>query len=122
MGTVKAITADKKLSAVIDKAAKINSKIKNLEVQLNTIKESLKITPTGKYITNAGHSLTVSETTKFSDISPEKAKKALRDRRQGKFFIECIKVAITPLKRYLSDSEISELREEVGVSRRYTFK
>ena len=113
----------KELAKIIDAAANIDAEIKNLKIKLDGYREDLDsdLDP-GKYITTGGHSVTVSETTTYTEIDPTKAKKALKAKRQGKFFPDCVKIALTQLKRYLSDQELEELREVKGTSRRYSFK
>ncbi len=123
MGKVNTIrVSDPKLAATINKGAELDTEIKWMQEQLKGIKEDLSTQDPGKYITEAGRSVTISESPKFSDVTPEAAKKALREKRLGKNFMECIKVVITPLKRYLSDQEIGTLREVVDHVRKYSFK
>ncbi len=113
----------KVLSRLINEGAELDVEIKALTARIKEIKGDLtEKMDVGTYVTEEGHSVTISESPKFSDISPENAKKALREKRLGKNFMGCIKVAITPLKRYLSDQEIGTLREVLAYSRRYSFK
>jgi hypothetical protein len=113
---------DKKLASKINKATKIDKEIKELKTKLEAIKENMYDVAPGKYITDKGNTVTIAEAPKFSEISPEKVKKELRSKRLGKKFTECIKVVITPLKKYLSDQEIKDLREIESYTRRYSFK
>lgn len=106
----------------IERGAKVNAKIKVLTAELKGIKEDLSKLEPNKYLTDDGNAVTISEAPRFSDVSPELAKKALRGKRLGNNFMDCVKVAITPLKRYLSDQEIGTLRETVGYTRKYSFK
>lgn len=120
MKTIKVSDVD--MESKIHKGARLDKKIKLLQEQFKGIKEDLSKSKPGKYITEEGHSVTISETPKYTDIQPETAKKALREKRLGKNFMECIKVVIAPLKRYLSDQEIGTLREVDSYTRKYSFK
>lgn len=113
---------DKKLAEKIEEGAKLDAEIKLRQTKLKGIKEDLSTQKPGKYITEEGRLVTISEAPKYTDIPPETAKKALREKRLGKNFMECIKVVVTPLKRYLSDQEIGTLREVDSYTRKYSFK
>lgn len=113
---------ERKVANQINTAAELDAEIKLLQMKLASIKDELGGVDPGKYVTSDGHTVTISESPKFSEITPDAAKKALREKRQGKNFMECIKVAVTPLKRYLSDQEIGTLREVTTYTRRYSFK
>lgn len=115
---------DTKVAALIREGAALDTDIKLAQSRLKKIKEKLtKALDKGTYIDpKSMSSVTISVTPKYSDITPDDAKKALREKRLGKHFHECVKVSVTPLKRYLSDTEISKLREVVGHSERCSFK
>lgn len=119
---MKTIKATGKTAKLINNGAQLDDELKLLKDELSEVKDDLGFLSAGKHVTSEGNSVTVSETDVFSEISPESAKMALREKRLGKNFLDCVKVAITPLKRYLSDQELGTLRKVVKQSRRYTFK
>ena len=110
------------IEALIIKGVELDTQIKSLSAELNYIKEQLGSFNPGKFISTTGASVTISETPRYTDISPADAKQALRDKRLGQLFVKCIKVSVTELGKLLSDVELNALRERTGSTRRYSFK
>jgi len=120
MKTIK--VGDAEFAQTINKAVRLDKQMKAFKLELDAIKTELDAAEPGKYLTEEGNTLTISESPKFSDVTPDDAKKALREKRLGKNFHECIKVNVTCLKRFLSDQELGILRDVVTYTRRYSFK
>jgi len=111
-----------KKASLINKGAKIDDEIKRLTAELKKVKEKLNSLEPGSYLTKEGRAVTISETVQFTDMDPIETKNALKAKRLGKRFYECVKVNVSCIKRYLSDTELNKLREAKGTSRRYCFK
>ncbi len=120
MKTIK--VKDEVMHELIETGSKLDAEIKLRQVKLKEIKEDLETYTAGKYITENGKSVTISESPKFSEIKPEEAKKALRAKRLGKNFSACTKIVITVLQRFLSDQELGTLRTVESYTRKYSFK
>jgi hypothetical protein len=115
---------ERKLVSLIETGAALDAEIKEATERFKLLKEEInELTQGGKkYVTPNGHSLTVSESDKYTDVDPAAAKQALRDKRLGKFFLDVVKVQLTGLAKYLSETELNELREKVGSTRRLSFR
>ncbi|RLI66831.1 MAG: hypothetical protein DRO67_00210 [Candidatus Asgardarchaeum californiense] len=113
---------DEELNEKINEGVTCDREIKRLQLKLTSIKEDLEYLEPGKYMTPGGNTVTISESAKYSEISPEDAKQALRSKRLGKNFLVCVKVVVKCLKRYLSDEELNALRRIESYTRRYSFK
>ena len=117
------LVKDKETAQLINAGAKLDEKIKALTKEFKEIKEDLKERlDKGTYVTKGGRSLTISCSKKYSDIPPEKAKEALRKKRLGRNFLNCVKVNLTELRKLLSDADIKELRVSAGSIIKMSFK
>jgi len=107
----------------IDRGCELNTEIKRLEKEFGILKEKLKEELTkGTYVTPKGNSLVIACTKKWSDIPPESAKTALRTKRLGRNFLNCVKVNLASLRKLLTDKEIDALRVAAGSTIKLTFK
>jgi len=107
---------------LINTGCKLDKLKKDCETRLDGIKTELEVLRLGKHVTPEGNSVTISETAVYTEIDPEEAKRALREKRLGKSFMECVKVNVTCLKRFLSDQELSSLRTLDKYTRKNSFK
>lgn len=111
------------LESLVKEGLKLSDKIKLLEKEFSKIKRKLDEYPAGKYATEGNETVTISETPVVTDPDPFAVKKLLIERKIGPRFMECVKIHITSLKRYITDEELAALRTETGeVSRRYSFR
>ena len=113
---------DDRLNKQINEGVTYDREIKRLQTLLVEIKESFADLDPGKYMTDGGNTVTISEAPKYSAIVPEEAKKALREKRLGKNFMSCVSIGVTKLKRFLSDEELEGLRSIESHTRKYSFK
>ena len=115
-------TEDKHIEFLIDRGTQLSDQIKELTEEFKGIKVELECLPKGKHKTRNNSQVTISESIKYTDVDPATVKTELRAKRLGKFFMSCVKVNVTTLKKYFSTEELNAVREEKGITRRYSFK
>lgn len=113
---------DPTTALLINEGCRLDKEKKDIESKLAGIKTELEMLEVGKYKTDIGSIVTVSESDSYSAIDPAGAKALLRSKRLGKNFLSCVKVSVTDIKRHLSEEELETLRGVTGVIRKYSFK
>lgn len=111
--------SNKQIAELINEGCQLSTEKKEIESRLSEIKALLKedLEDDGKYTTKENGILEISSRKEYTDINPVKARKALKEKGLAGFYPEVIKVALDPLRKYLSDMEIEELRQIKGVTR-----
>ena len=107
------------MSALTDKQAlliaegcKKHKEMKAAEARLAAIKEELDL-PKGKYVNNAGDSLTITSEDKYTEIDPEKLYMQFVKNNKIRQFWSVVKVQITPLGKIIPESSISKMRDKL---------
>jgi len=117
------LVKDKNIAKLINEGALLDTEIKKLAKDFKEVKSELDDElDKGTFVTSKGHALTISCSKRYSDIAPEEAKTALRKKRLGKNFMNCIKVNLTELRKLLTDEEINKLRVAAGNTTKMSFK
>lgn len=114
-----------KRALLIAEGCKLNKEKKAVEARLKEIKKELEesgIDMAGTYTNEAGDSLNISETEKFTDIDPKKVLNWLRKNKLTSQFPDTVKVQITPLKKLVPESVYSKWRSPLDSVLRWSWK
>lgn len=105
----------------LHEACTTSKKIASLEEKLSICKELLDL-DAGSYVNSKGDVVSICDTKKYSDVNSEKVLTWMKSKRLGSKFIECVKIQITPLRKFMEDVDINRFRKLLKTSKRYTFK
>lgn len=120
---------DQEVADLIDEAALLKKQVKKKEERLTEIKATLSdiksvggVTESTKFTTPKDRYLTISVSDEYTEPSPIKVRKILKEKGLAPKFPYVVKVVLQELKKFLSDEEIKPLREKTGnQSKSFTF-
>ena len=111
-----------KRALLLAEGCKLAKEKKAIEARLAEIKKEIQLIEPGTYYNEAGDTLTIAETIKFTDISPKSVLSYLKKNRMANRFPECVKVQITPLKKIVPESVITRWRTPLDPIQRWNWK
>jgi len=109
---------------LLAEACKLDTQKKAAEERIKAIKEELTALgiSKGKYKNEAGDSLTIAETEKWTDINPKTVFEYLKKERMLTHFPSTVKVQLTPLKKIVPETVIARWRKPLDPITRWSFR
>ena len=107
---------------LLAEGCKIKRQMKMHEERLKEIRSELGFDSAGIYRNEAGDELVISETEKFTEISPKSVLNYLKKNNMASRFPETVKVQITPLKKLVPETVINRWRKPLDPILRWTWK
>lgn len=107
---------------LLAEGCKLRKEAKVIEGRLAEIKAEMNINTAGTFRNEAGDELVISETAKFSEISPGTVLSYLKKKRMSNRFPEIVKVQITALKKVVPESVVDKWREPLDAVMRWNWK
>ena len=111
-----------KKAVLLAEGCKLKKEIRAREERLKEIKKQINLKETGTYRNEAGDTLVVSETEKFTDIAPKNVLNYLKKNGMISRFPEVVKVQLTPLRKLVPEKVINRWRKPLGSITRYSWK
>ena len=107
---------------LLAEGCKIKKEMKILDERLKEIRSELDIDFADTFRNEAGDELVISETEKFTEISPKRVLNYLKKNQMTSRFPETVKVQITSLKKLVPESVINRWRKPLDPILRWTWK